>query len=79
MIDQPGHSRGALLGGPRLPEVTHAAQGGDRNAFGGKLGREVLIEPGPAAIAGKSGESLIVKRNGVPLLWASWPWQVVFT
>lgn len=27
----------------------------------------------------KEGEALIVKRDGVPLLWASWPWTVVFT
>lgn len=23
--------------------------------------------------------ALFVKRNGVPLLWTSWPWQVIFT
>ena len=27
----------------------------------------------------RDGESLIVKRNGVPLLWTSWPWTVTFT
>ena len=26
----------------------------------------------------KEGDSLLIKRNGVPLLWTSWPWQVVF-
>jgi hypothetical protein len=23
--------------------------------------------------------TLLVKRDGVPLLWASWPWEVIFT
>jgi len=23
--------------------------------------------------------ALFIKRNGVPLLWASWPWEVIFT
>jgi hypothetical protein len=24
-------------------------------------------------------QTLVVKRNGVPLLWTSWPWTVTFT
>jgi hypothetical protein len=25
------------------------------------------------------GNTLIIKRNGTALLWAAWPWQVIFT
>jgi hypothetical protein len=41
-----------------------------RTGFGEYVFREVQLK--------QEGNNLVVQRNGTPLLWASWPWQVIF-
>jgi hypothetical protein len=43
-----------------------------RTGFGEYVFQEVQVTY-------EANNVLLVKRSGTPLLWASWPWQVIFT